>query len=354
MFTNSDSHPGVSSAAMQRADQLVQQSEFASALECLVEEQLRHPSSALEQKILDIRLTAFPHIDWGSKPERWPPTHDGRFAKVNGLPEIPHSELDSEAVCAGVMGAGGLIVRGLLNKQQVESLRSGIDNTLVARRRLSQGAGEVEDERWFKRSSRIAGGPAQFGALGARQYSDDGSVWVADSPKMAHELTALYAHLGLPRLLANFFGEPAVLSVKKWVLRKVKPNPTERAGWHQDGRFLGDGIRTVNMWIALSECGGGAAAPGMDIVADRDKVIHETGSHGAPFDWTVGPGLVDKITQSTPALNPQFQPGDALFFDQYNLHRTGFDAHHSLHRYAVESWFFAASCAPDKQIPLLF
>ncbi|MBA6414290.1 phytanoyl-CoA dioxygenase family protein [Parahaliea sp. F7430] len=354
MFTNSQAHSDTAGDVLQRADHLLQNADFAAALDCLSQEQVQRPSPELEQKILDIRLAAYAQVDWGNKPEQWPPSHDDRFAANKGLAEIERSELDCESLAAGVIGAGGLIVRGLLNEQQVDDLKTGIDNTLLARRRLSQGEGEAGDERWYSRSERIAGGPAQFGSLGAQQYSDHGSVWAADSPKMAFELTALYARLGLQHLLANYFGEPAMLSVKKWVLRKVKPNPEQQAGWHQDGRFLGAGIRTVNMWIALSECGGDAAAPGMDIVADRNKVIHQTGTHGAPFDWTVGPGLVDQITRESPALNPQFQPGDALFFDQYNLHRTGFYPHHRHYRYAVESWFFAASCAPQKQMPLLF
>ena len=59
------------------------------------------------------------------------------------------------------------------------------------------------------------------------------------------------------------------------------------------------------------------------------------------------------ISAERPLLYPRFAPGDALFFDHYNLHRTGTGPADSGFRYAVESWFFAASTAPAKQQPLV-
>ena len=161
--------------------------------------------------------------------------------------------------------------------------------------------------------------------------------------------------LGLVQVVGPHFGEPAVLSVRKWVLRCVEPDNGAESGWHQDGRFLGDeSIRTVNLWIALSDCGDGADAPGIEIVAANDREIYPTGTHGAVFDWIVGQELVDELGQTRPVVCPRFAAGDAIFFDHYNLHRTGFGLSHSENRYAVESWFFAGSTAPTKQQPLLF
>ena len=47
-------------------------------------------------------------------------------------------------------------------------------------------------------------------------------------------------------------------------------------------------------------------------------------------------------------------PGDAVFFDHYDLHRTAFGQSDCHHRYAVESWFFSWSNAPENQHPLIF
>ena len=46
--------------------------------------------------------------------------------------------------------------------------------------------------------------------------------------------------------------------------------------------------------------------------------------------------------------------GDGVFFDHYNLHRTGFGVRDTNFGYAVESWFIASSLAPDKPPRLLF
>ena len=95
-------------------------------------------------------------------------------------------------------------------------------------------------------------------------------------------------------------------------------------------------------------------APGLELVADNRRQIHETGTHGAWFDWTVGPELVEKIAQDRPVVCPYFQPGDAIFFDHYCLHRTAEGPNDTLSRFALESWFFAESRAPAKQQPVLF
>ena len=126
------------------------------------------------------------------------------------------------------------------------------------------------------------------------------------------------------------------------------------SAWHQDGRFIGDDVRTVNLWVALSDCGEGADAPGIELVPGNTREIYPTGTEGAVFDWTVGQGIVDRLCTPQQVLRPRFAPGDAIFFDHYNLHRTAFGTDQHSRRYAVESWFFAASKAPAKQQPLLF
>ena len=273
------------------------------------------------------------------------------MARRSTLPEIPATALDARSLRDGIQGAGGVIVRGLVPPPEVEMLRAAIDRAFEARR--DAAAGREADPRWHGRASGVRGAPQQFGALGGNSERTTGSLWAVDSPAAAFRLCELYHALQLPALLEAYFGEPGVLSVKKWVLRKVEPKPDRQAGWHQDGRFLGDGIRTVNLWIALSDCGAGAPAPGMELIGGREPTIHPTGTDGSYFEWTVGPGLVDRLTEERPRLYPRFAPGDALFFDHYNLHRTGGSPDDTDIRYAVESWFFAASTAPAKQQPLV-
>lgn len=338
-------------STLQQARDTARDGDFPGALELLSQANREEPSAELESELLNLRIEGFSRgpattVDWSAD-------CDARFKGVQGLPEIERAALDASTLRAGILSKGGLIVRGLMDPRRVERTRNCIDRALQARKALSEGEEYPEAERWFNRPDRVAGGPVQFGTLGGNQYTDTGSVWAVDSPHSAFHLIEFYRELGLPQLLQEYFGEPAALSVRKWVLRCVPPNNGAESGWHQDGQFMGEGIRTVNLWIALSDCGDGADAPGIDIVADNTREIYPTGTHGAPFDWTVGQGLVDELGQQHPVLRPRFRPGDAVFFDHYNLHRTGFGTADRNRRYAVESWFFATSVAPDKQQPLL-
>ena len=92
------------------------------------------------------------------------------------------------------------------------------------------------------------------------------------------------------------------------------------AGWHQDGAFLGADIRTVNLWVSLSDCG--QDAPSLDLVARRVDRILPTGTEGAAYDWAVSSAVVEEVGAGA-IVRPEFAPGDALFFDSFCVHQTG-------------------------------
>ena len=187
--------------------------------------------------------------------------------------------------------------------------------------------------------------------LGNRRkiVGESGGVWAADSPRMLFELFDTLDSVGLDRLITAYLGERPALAIDKCTLRRVGLDTG--TDWHQDGAFLGDGIRTVNVWLSLSLCG--RDAPGLDIVPTRLDRVVETGTEGALFSWSVGPGVVDRISAATPVSRPIFEPGDMLFFDDLFLHRTAIDPAMSRERYAIETWFFAPSAYPEKYVPLV-
>ena len=156
--------------------------------------------------------------------------------------------------------------------------------------------------------------------------------------------------VGLAASLAEYLGERPVLAAKKWTLRRVPLDIT--ADWHQDGAFLGEGVRAVNVWVTLTHCGD--SAPGLDVVGGRLDEIVTTGTEGAWFDWSVGDPVVRKVAGSTPILRPIFEAGDAMLFDDMFLHRTAVEPDMTHERYAIESWFFAPSHYPTAQIPVTF
>jgi hypothetical protein len=122
--------------------------------------------------------------------------------------------------------------------------------------------------------------------------------------------------------------------------------------WHQDGAFLGRDVRTLNLWLCLSECGDDA--PGLDMVPRRFDEVLATGTEGAFFDWAVAQDVVDAARGDVEIVRPHFAPGDALLFDHLFLHRTAAAPGMTRERHAIETWFFAPSAYPDGQIPLAY
>ncbi|HKJ36418.1 MAG TPA: phytanoyl-CoA dioxygenase family protein, partial [Solirubrobacterales bacterium] len=236
------------------------------------------------------------------------------------------------------------------DQTRLGDLRSGVDRAFDARERAGAGAERGDDDPWYWQ---FEPEPEYELAVGfGRQFVNAGSgVWLADSPRMLFELTEAFEAAGLRDLIGDYLGERPAISVNKGTLRRAAPDVA--SGWHQDGAFLGDGIRSINVWLALNDCG--RDAPGMEIVARRLDRIVETGTHGAQFEWSVGQAVVDEVASEAIAM-PEFKAGDALLFDHFNLHRTGLDPSMTETRYATETWFFAPSAYPDPndQVPLAF
>ena len=152
------------------------------------------------------------------------------------------------------------------------------------------------------------------------------------------------------RQSTDYLGERPVLSANKCTLRRV-PVDTNTA-WHQDGAFLGEQVRTLNLWLGLSSCG--VYAPGLDLVPRRFDRLVEAGTEGAYFDWAVSDDVVESQAGDAPVVRPVFGPGDALLFDHLFLHRTAISPTMTRPRHAMETWFFAPSTYPDGQIPLVY
>jgi hypothetical protein len=62
--------------------------------------------------------------------------------------------------------------------------------------------------------------------------------------------------------------------------------------------------------------------------------------------------VAEQVAGDTPILRPIFEPGDALFFDELFLHKTGSDPSMPKPRYAIENWFFGGSGFPAEYAPL--
>lgn len=337
--------------ALLQAEELSQNGKWQEAVDLLCSSNQLQEALEIERRLVDCRIQAHKAMDWPAPTSDWAGQWDTPQADKPGILEIDAADFNARTLAEGILGNGALIVRGFVSEQVTAQLKACIDNTIQARGESD----EADNSPWDYASPQITGKPKKFGTKNEEKRAKvkKGSIWAAESPRTMQKLIELYGELGLREVLTEYFAEPPVLTVRKWVLRRILPDGNE-AGWHQDGRFMGTDFNSVNMWLPLSECGEGANAAGLEIIPNQKREIHETGTQGAAFQWTVGKGVVEGLKQELPVVHPHFNPGDALFFDHYNLHRTAFGAHLTEDRYAVESWFFGSSNVPEKQMPILF
>jgi hypothetical protein len=302
-----------------------------------------HQDVRLSDAIMRLRHTLF--VQKPGRPD-WPPKVDDQFA-CNGIPEIPAEKLTPKALAAGILHHGGLILRGLVKEPEVSRLRNVID---VAMEETLETLDEKRPMGSSLAYSRCPDTQTDYVHY-ARGFTEGtrSAVLAGDSPLGFATLVDLYERTGVFRTIESYLGERPALSLAKTVLRRVPV--TTGTDWHQDGAFLGAEIRVVNTWIALSECG--IDAPGLDIVGRRIPRVLETGTEGAMFDWSVGPGTVEKHGFGKDIVTPVFKAGDAIMFDQLLLHRTGVRPGMTKDRYAIEAWMFAPSTFPTETFALV-
>jgi hypothetical protein len=289
------------------------------------------------------RRDAFGQIAHPPGPASWPRQVPDPFPGLRGIPAIAAADLTADILGGAILHHGALRVNGLVSPEKAEDLRQGIDRALEAQGDFLAEV-PMRSPGWYARMDVPS-------LEKSRQWSEGcGAVWTADCPPMLFEVIEALTQSGVLGHIAGHMGERPALSVAKSTLRRVTPGA--KHDWHQDGAFLGRDVRTVNVWLAVSECG--TTAPSMDIVARRLPYIMQTQSHGAYFDWSVGQGMVDILAEGgAPVVTPEFAPGDALLFDHMMLHRTGGLPDMTKERWAIESWFFAPTNYPYDQVPLL-
>jgi hypothetical protein len=341
--------------ALTAAEALAQNDRRLDAIDLLTEANRAEPDAAIEERLVRLRHGAFDELQGTKGPNglpAWPPDAPDLFPGAR-LPEVERGELSAETLRSGILRHGCLLVRGLVGPDHVARLINDIDAAMTAVEAW-RGDRSLKGAPWFVPFT----SPRAQGLGKERPWVvDGGGVWTVDSPRALFDVMETFAAIGLEGPLTDYLGERPALSVKKWTLRRVpvtvvEPGSVFQPNWHQDGAFLGQGIRTVNFWLTLSHCGD--TAPGLDIVPRRMEEILPTGTDGALVDWSVGEGLVQKVAEQTPIARPVFEPGDALFFDERLLHRTAVSDAMTHERYAIESWFFAPSQYPPDQLPVVF
>jgi hypothetical protein len=333
-----------------RADQLEAGGRLLDAVDALTQANRAQRDARLERRLVRLRHDAFAELP-RSNDAGWPAAAsdaDAESARTIVAPD----ELTPARIRVGILGQGYVHVRGLVPQHHVERLIEGIDRSIAAAEAFEAGTPVEQTTPWFEPFKPAPSyPPAMKRQVGNRRLwvRDAGGLWTADSPRMMFELFEAYEAVGLTSLVTAYLGERPAIAVDKCTLRRVGIDSS--SDWHQDGAFLGRDIRVLNVWLSLSHCG--TDAPGLDFVPRRLDEIVPTGTDGAKFKWSVGPGAVDRVATGAPVQRPVFEPGDVMLFDEMFLHRTAVDAAMTRPRYAVETWLFAPSIYPERYVPLI-
>jgi hypothetical protein len=333
--------------AMRQARKLQAEGRGFEAVDVLMEANRMQPDAELERLLVLTRHAALDDAEPGTGRDTWPPQYEDPFAGSDGLPEVALADLTGDILGGAIVHHGSLLVRGLADRDEAEELGRGIDRVFEACDARNGGTPLEQTAPWF-----VPFKPRDSYELtvGERWWTrNGGGVWTADSPRLLFQVLDLLERKGVRDVLSDYLGERPGVSLKKGTLRRVPVD--SGTDWHQDGAFLGPDIRSVNVWLTLTDCG--EDAPGLDIVPTRLPLL-ETGTEGAKFDWSVGPGVVERVSSDGGVVRPHFRAGDALLFDERHLHRTGVSPGMTVERYAIETWCFAPSHYPSAQIPLAF
>lgn len=338
------------SLLLRRAELLVRAHRYRQAIDFLSRWNRRLSAPRLETRLRDLRHEAFFLQNFGPPAGSWPPETIDSFPEKPSIPVIDRARATSDLIRAGVFQRGSIIVRGLLTPSDVALLTDGIRHAYDAHDRHMAGEPTSGTAPWFVPFV-PQDRPGMNPEIAREWFRRTGAELAADSPRSLYRLIEVLESNGVIDLVAGFLGERPALSVRKTSLREVAPDIDASNGWHQDGAFLGKGIRTVNVWVALTDCG--VDAPSMDMAPRRLTSILPTGTEGATFDWSVSQQVANEACGPDGHAHLEFAAGDAIFFDEMNLHRTSTLPGMTTSRHAIEAWFFAPSCYPLEQLPLL-
>jgi hypothetical protein len=328
------------------ADALVRSGQVLEAIRILSSANRSRACPAIESRLVGLRHQAWGAFENTRPVGEWPRTVPDVFGGARTPPECDSRDLTVEAVSSAMLHHGCLIVRGLIGAGWCRRLRDDIDLGIEAARRWLSTDGTAAPSEWFSPFE-----PA------AHELTRDARAWVVasataytpESPRTLFDLLEAFDAAKVDRLLAGYFGERPAFSLIKSAFRRTPPDTG--GGWHQDGYVAGLGTRALNVWVALNACG--SKAPGLDLVPRKMRSLLPTAT-GLAVDFCISPETVAELARETPIVRPEFEAGDAMLFDQWLVHQTGWGPGMTEPRYGFECWFFAPSTFPVKWYPFIY
>ena len=331
-----------------RVEWLSDQGRHVEAADLLAVMNARTPRPGWEIKLIDLRAAAAASYDSGPGRSPWPPECADPIPDVERrIPELGAAELTADVLSGAVAHHGCLAVRGVFSPEQAAGFVELIDDAHRSRERRQQTTDRTGVE--VARYRPLPSSKKMLIALRDR-VAERGGIWLADSPTATAQTIGALNDTAVLDSIRGHFGERPFFSLQKSTLRRVLPED-KFASWHQDGAFLDPTVRTMNLWVALTPCGGDLPTPALEVVPKR--VPELLPSINVETSFSVSVEVVAEVAVDAPTIIPEFAPGDALMFDERFLHRTHFAPGMNGTRYALECWMFAPSHHTPNYTPLL-
>ena len=323
-------------AAREAGDRLAAEGRLVEAVDMLAVANRALDDADVAARLVELRLAAAAAYEAGPARVPWPPAYADPFPDAVGrIPEITPAELTSDVLGGAVLHHGALIVRSAFSPTQVQRGVDAIERT------------RAQHDGWYRPVD--VQGRKKILAL-RQMVREQGGTWLADSPHGTALVLDELSDAGVIDAITGHLGERPFISLQKSTLRRA-PAEDRIVAWHQDGSFLDTDVRTMNVWVALSRCGGDYPSPGLQVAPFRLPRVLTV--DGALTPHSISDDLVAEVTREHPVVVPAFDPGDAMLFDERFLHRTYVNAQMTEDRYALECWFFAPSHPASGYLPLL-
>lgn len=211
--------------------------------------------------------------------------------------EFEFSELD-EAARLFFLEHGALCIRGALTMQQVDQLKTGIDQNLAHPSPRAKVASRTDDPGWF---------------------FEDFCNWQDNE----HYRNVIHDS-ALAAIAQRLLGSKQIRLYHDHLLVK-EPNTRQRTPWHQDQPYYNiTGSDTISFWIPV------------DPVAQASTLEFVAGSHKGPWlmprsfmdnqaKWFAEGSLaelpnIEEHRKDFPILGWTLQPGDVVCFNMLTLH----------------------------------
>lgn len=321
------------SQLLAEANALAEQHRRLDAVDLLQAGNVGLLDAGVEIRLAELRRDAvveIPEVDTHPVPQ-----FDDPFPGHSGLIEINREDATPEVVGGAVQHHGCVLVRGLLSPEAATHLAQDIEHSFDALKAAHDGAPPSETRPWYVPLAPHPDLPSYVPEQRANlSYY---RVCTVDSPRTMFDVVDTYERAGIHDIARAFLGARPVHTSQKWALRRMPKRSIY--GWHQEASVFDSGpLRAINVWMSLTECG--VDSPGFDVLPRREPEI-------IPADrgFMLTEETFDRVRDCDFA-SPLYQPGDAMIFDEYLIHRTNTNQSMPGERTSIESWYFTRGSKP--------